>query len=286
MTSSLSSYALSSALSNYALLSGATFSGTVNCNNGLTTPTGKDVFIGCNNTFPTTNSGGKTGLGFYWNQSGGRGEVNLLCYGQGGLGGMSIWNSNVSNAPTKLVEFLPDGSTFETIVDIKRTLNLVQPSSTNSAILQFCTETEASRANFYSSVDDSVFSFDIQSAYNTNGFQWYSRGPSKLLMKLSTGGYLQVPNAQIGMNSTAGDVVLQIGNGTTDFANISVNGYTLNISQSVSTGNLKCTGLLDSNGYTGLVGQIPTANGGGGWGWLNPATTTTNSIFGTQQILK
>jgi hypothetical protein len=52
-------------LSPYAQLSGATFTGTVNCNNGLTTAAGKDVHISCNNTFPTTNSGGKQGLGFF-----------------------------------------------------------------------------------------------------------------------------------------------------------------------------------------------------------------------------
>ena len=107
------SYLTSASLSSYALLSGTTFTGVVNCNGGLTTPAGADVNISCA-TFPTTNSGGKTGLGFFWNKSGGVGETNLVCYGQGGTGGLNIWNSNVANAPTKLVEFFPSGSVFST----------------------------------------------------------------------------------------------------------------------------------------------------------------------------
>ena len=164
------------------------------------------------------------------------------------------------------------------------TLNVNQPSSTSPAMLQFLTDPGIARANKYSSGGDSIFRFSVQSVYNTNDFEWTKGGTT--LTTLDLNGNLQVPDAQIGMNSTAGDVVLQIGNGSTDFANISVNGYTLNISQNVTTGNLKCSGLLDSNGYTGLVGQIPTANGGSGWGWLNPTTTITNSVFGTQQTLK
>ena len=131
-SSALSPYALSSTLNNYALLSGATFTGTVNLNNGFATPTRKDVFIGCNNTFPTTNSGAKTRLGFYWNQSGGVGEVNSLCYGQGGTGGLSIWNSNVSNVPNKLVEFYPSGSVFTT------TVNGITPATADNST-QFAT---------------------------------------------------------------------------------------------------------------------------------------------------
>ena len=47
----------------------------------------------------------------------GRGEIDLLTYGQGGAGGLSIWTSNTSNAPSKIVEFYPDGSTFNTAVN-------------------------------------------------------------------------------------------------------------------------------------------------------------------------
>ena len=115
-TSDATLMTLMASLSSYALLSGATFSGLVNFNNGLTTAVGTDVHISCNNTFPTTNSGSKQGLGFFWNKSGGIGETNLLCYGQGGGGGLSIWASNTTNAPSKLAEFYTMGAAFSTSV--------------------------------------------------------------------------------------------------------------------------------------------------------------------------
>ena len=187
-------YLTSASLSSYALLSGATFTGTVNCNNGLTTAAAKDVHISCNNTFPNTISGGKQGLGFFWNQSGGRGEVNLLCYGQGGAGGLSIWSSSMTNAPSKIVEFYPDFCSFENEVtmnqslNVKNTLNITQPSSTSSAMLQFVDDTGSSRANIYSSVSDSVFRFSVQSGLNTNGFEWAKGGTT--LMQLDLNGNL------------------------------------------------------------------------------------------------
>ena len=236
-SSALTPYALSSSLNNYALLSGATFTGTVNCNNGLTTAAGKDVHISCNNTFPTTNSGGKQGLGFFWNKSGGVGEVNLLTYGQGGTGGLSIWNSNVSNVPTKLVEFFPSGSVFTTTVNgitpavvddstkfattafVKAQnylstaslssyallsgatftgtvncnnglLNISQPSSTQSPILQFLNNLGQSRALIYPSVGDSVLRFSIIPNYGTNGFEWEKTGTT--LMSLDSSGNLSI----------------------------------------------------------------------------------------------
>ena len=37
------------------------------------------------------------------------------------------------------------------------------------------------------------------------------------------------------------------------------------------TGFVKCAGLKDSTGSTGTNGQIPTADGNGGWVWATPA---------------
>jgi len=52
-------------------------------------------------SFPTTYVNNQnTGLGFYWNQSGGQGETDLVCYGQGGTGGLSIYGAGNSYAPT------------------------------------------------------------------------------------------------------------------------------------------------------------------------------------------
>ena len=100
-----------------ASLTGATFTGLVTCNAGLATGVNTDVTInGSSINFPTTNTGGKQGLGFYWNKSGGGGEIDLLCYGQGGSGGLSIYASNVTTAPFKIVDFFPSGCTFTTSV--------------------------------------------------------------------------------------------------------------------------------------------------------------------------
>jgi hypothetical protein len=253
-------------LSTYALLSGATFSGTVNFNNGLTTLGGKDVNIAGNGTFPTTNSGGKTGLGFFWNKSGGLGEVNLLCYGQGGAGGLNMWASNTSNVPSQMVEFLPSGATFSTAVYMKQ-LVFTSVGTTSTPYM----------------TTDAGNNLILSTATN-NGIQFSTPSGGSSITANGTG--LRVSGSlQVGTVSTAGTVVLQIGNGSTDYANLSVNGTTLNISQNVSTGNLKCTGLLDSTNASGTVGQIPSANGSGGWTW-STSSTSTNSVFGTQQILK
>jgi len=52
-------------------------------------------------SFPTTAvNNNNTGLGFYWNQSGGQGETDLICYGQGGTGGLAIYGAGNTYAPT------------------------------------------------------------------------------------------------------------------------------------------------------------------------------------------
>jgi hypothetical protein len=107
---------------------------------------------------------------------------------------MSIWNSNVTNAPSKIAEFYPDFCSFENEVtmkqslNVKNTLNIIQPSSTSTAMLQFVDDTGSSRANIYSSVSDSVFRFAIQSGLNTNGFEWAKGGTT--LMQLDLNGNL------------------------------------------------------------------------------------------------
>jgi hypothetical protein len=124
----------------------------------------------------------------------------------------------------------------------------------------------------------------ILSTATNNGIQFST--PSGGSSITANGNALRITGSlQVGTVSTPGTVVLQIGNGSTDYANLSVNGTTLNISQNVSTGNLKCSGLLDSTTSSGTSGQIPTANGSGGWVW-SASSSSTNSVFGTQQILK
>jgi hypothetical protein len=263
------------------------------------TVAGVDVNIACSDTFPNTNSGGKRGLGFFWNKSGGYGETNLLTYGQGGFGGLNIWASNTTNLPSKMVEFLPNGSTFENIVTVKNTFTIKQPLSTSSAVLQFSTDDGNSRANIYSSVGDNVFSFDIQSAYNTNGFRWQIGNTGLVLMSLDVNGnltsniatlkqlvftsagttstpYLTTNSGNNLVLSTATDNGLQFST-PSGGSSITANGSTLKIN-----GNLQVNTLLDSTNSSGTNGQIPTANGVGGWAW---SSSSTNSLFGTQQII-
>jgi hypothetical protein len=63
-------------------------------------------------------------------------------------------------------------------------------------------------------------------------------------------------------------------------SSITSNGSTLKIN-----GNLQVSTLLDSTTSSGTSGQVPTANGSGGWTWAANINTSSNSVFGTQQIL-
>jgi hypothetical protein len=56
-------------------------------------------------SFPTTAvANDNAGIGLYWNQSGFIGETDLICYGQGGIGGLSIYCAANSIAPTLISE--------------------------------------------------------------------------------------------------------------------------------------------------------------------------------------
>jgi hypothetical protein len=96
---------------------------------------------------------------------------------------------------------LLSGATFTGAVEIKNTVNITQPSSTSSAMLQFLTDTGSSRANIYSSVGDSVFRFAIQSGYNTNGFDWAKGGTT--LMTLDLNGNLSI-SGNLTTNNSSG----------------------------------------------------------------------------------
>jgi hypothetical protein len=76
------------------------------------------------------------------------------------------------------------------LVTVNNTFTIKQPLATSSAVLQFSTDDGNSRANIYSSVGDSVFSFDIQSAYNTNGYRWQIGNTGVVLMSLDVNGNL------------------------------------------------------------------------------------------------
>ena len=41
----------------------------------------------------------ETGIGLFWNETGGQGETDIICYGQGGGGGLSIWGGPSFSTP-------------------------------------------------------------------------------------------------------------------------------------------------------------------------------------------
>ena len=52
-------------------------------------------------SFPTTAvNNNNTGIGFFWNQSGGTGETDMICYGQGSSGGLSIYGAGNTYSPS------------------------------------------------------------------------------------------------------------------------------------------------------------------------------------------
>jgi hypothetical protein len=56
-------------------------------------------------SFPTIAvNNNNAGIGYYWNQSGYIGETDLICYGQAGIGGLSIYCASNTTAPTLISE--------------------------------------------------------------------------------------------------------------------------------------------------------------------------------------
>jgi len=365
--------------SSFASLNGASFIGMVNCNGGLSTAYGTDVNIQGHNVFPSTNTGNKLGCGFFWNKSGGFGETNLLCYGQGGFGGLTIYSSSSTTAPTKLVDIFPIGTTFTTSVNgitpatsdnstkfattayvksqnylstasfanyallsgatftgalnaitqassdnstlvattayvksqnyltsaslstypllsgtnlwtnpntFSNVLNIQQPTASNSAILQFLTDTGASRANIYSSVIDNTFHFDILSTFNSNGFVWRVGDTNTTLLTLDSTGILTTtgPNATINnclnikQPDASSSAIFQF---LTDTGASRANIYSSAISnvfrfdiQSYFNPN----GFVWRVGNTGVVLMALDING-------RLTTATSNSCFGIQTVI-
>jgi hypothetical protein len=76
---------------------------------------------------------------------------------------------------------------------------------------------------------------------------------------VSAGTQLITPSATIGNTLTIGSPV--------DLKYIVLS---CNANQVLTIAGLSCPSLFDSNGTTGSVGQVPTANGLGGWLWTTP----------------
>jgi hypothetical protein len=83
-------------------------------------------------SLPTTNSGNYSGMGICWNGTGGGGETDFICYGQGGVGGLNIYSSNYKTIPTLIASFVPDSIVFESYPTIN--LAVLPDTTSNSQI--------------------------------------------------------------------------------------------------------------------------------------------------------
>lgn len=95
--------------------------GLLSLTNGTTIPiygNGGNTNLYFPSSFPSGSQGSNAGLGFYWNNlgGGGSGETDLICYGQNGVGGLSIYTINGGSiGPASLISsFLTSGISFNT----------------------------------------------------------------------------------------------------------------------------------------------------------------------------
>jgi len=66
-------------------------------------------------SFPTSAVNDQnSGIGWFWNQSGGQGETDLILYGQGGEGGLALYVANNSIAPYLFCRLYPSLISFST----------------------------------------------------------------------------------------------------------------------------------------------------------------------------
>lgn len=72
---------------------------------GSGTIDGSLIVTGSSATMPTTTTGSSQGLGIYWNESGGNGEVDFLSYGQGADGGFGFYCSSNTAVPSQIGYF-------------------------------------------------------------------------------------------------------------------------------------------------------------------------------------
>jgi len=110
-------------------------------------------------TFPTSTTGGNAGLGVFWDNSNYIGETDLICYGQGGQSGLSIYACNASLTPTLLASFLSSNN-----ISLNRPVSITGNLQTTSYISS-PTLTAPTTSNLPSTYG---------SFYNTNGTPYFT----------------------------------------------------------------------------------------------------------------
>jgi len=88
-------------------------------------------------SLPTTNSGSYSGMGICWNGTGGSGETDFICYGQGGFGGLNVYSSNYNTIPTLIASFIPNNIVFESYPTINQAVLTDTTSNSQVATTAF-----------------------------------------------------------------------------------------------------------------------------------------------------
>jgi len=196
--------------SSYALLSGATFTGNVF---GLTATTADNTtkfattaFVKAQNYITSASLPSLTpyallaGATFTGNVSG----LTATTADNSTQFATTAWVKlqNYLTSASLSAYALLSGAIFTGGVEIKNTLNLTQPTSTSSTVLQFSTNTGLPRATIYSSFVSSRFCFDISPFYNEYGFEWRVSGEPIMRLGLGgtiiTNGSISTPYTKIG----------------------------------------------------------------------------------------
>ena len=121
-------------------------------------------------TFPTTaTKNNETGIGWYWNMSGYLGETNLICYGQSGSGGLTLYATGTYLSPLLFCRLLPHLIDFSTTPIFPTNTTVGNIAATTKYVDDRLKETTGSISLF--STDKTPSSNINTTSANTIGYQ-------------------------------------------------------------------------------------------------------------------
>jgi hypothetical protein len=202
----------------------ATFDNNVDINTGIIVNGGttgsQSALLQFPSTFPSSSTGGTNGTGIYWNATGAGGETDIICYGQGGVGGLCIYIANSSNPPFLVAGF------FKSAISLNTTINLNSYISNPS--LSFSGDIQPTLQNgygtFFQTAGLPFFGYNNNGAFtstqlittaslanyaNKTTSNTYSAGTIQTFPTIQTTGYSYSPN-----QGTPDSTLLPSGNGT------------------------------------------------------------------------
>ena len=105
-------------------------------------------------SFPTTAvNNNATGAAWFWNQSGGQGETDLICYGQSSSGGLSIYGAGNTTSPSLISRFYPG------LIDFSTTPTF--PTSTTVGNIAATTSYVDNRISSFTNIPSNNFTFTL-----------------------------------------------------------------------------------------------------------------------------